>query len=174
MFTTSEKAMLEVLGLDTNISELSAAEVSHNALRVKAMAEVLKTYEKQIRLRAFEVAEAEGQQDDKGSYLIKLEDGSSIKKEARTSVKINQEESVKLFQKRQLHKLLTPKFNNIEPKAILDELLLYNSKLVDDVEFEVSPQALEQAYLGERISEQELQDVTTREVTYAFKVAKKK
>ena len=170
--STKDTAILSVLGLATeNLEKLSKEEIFKNLSRAKELGDVLKSYEKDLRDIAFSAAELVGERDDKGSMFVRLPDGSWFKKEARTSVKVKTDEALALFKERGLDNRLTYDISALDPNDIVDYLPPH---LMADTTFTVKDEDVEQAYYAGEISDEELQDLVERSVTYALKLSKKK
>ena len=174
--SVKEEAVLSVLGIAVDVDDLSSEEIFKNLRRLKELGEVIKKHEKVLREKAFETAEKEGEQDDKGSFFVRLPSGEWFKKEARTSVKVKTDEAVNLLAQKGLNDRLTPVLDDIDPRVIYENIKRINPALVQGITFTVDDSELEQAYYQGEITDQELQSLVNRTVTYALKLkpAKKK
>lgn len=170
--SVKDAAILSVLGLATDeLEKLSKEEIYRNLSRAKELGDVLKTYEKELRDIAFSAAVLVGEQDDKGSYFVRLPDGSWFKKEARTSVKVKTEEAIALFRDKGLDTRLSYDISALDPNDIVEFLPPH---LMADTTFTVKDEDVEQAYYAGEITDEEIQNLVERNVTYALKIGKKK
>jgi hypothetical protein len=168
--SVKDTAVLSVLGIETDIENLNTDDIFKNLRRIKELGEVLKNHEKVLRDKAFESAEQVGEQDDKGSFFVRLANGDWYKKEARTSVKVKTDEAVSLLAQKGLNDRLTPVLNDLDPKVVYNTLREVNPALVQGIEFTVNDAELEQAYYQGEISDEELQSLVERTITYALKL----
>ena len=171
--SVKENAVLSVLGIETEVEGLTMGEVYKNIRKVKELGEILAKHEKVLKAKAFDMAEAQGEQDDKGSYMVRLPDGSWFKKEARTSVKVKKDEAVRLFAEKGLNDRLTPEISELDARAVYEYLRHNNPALVQGITFTIEDSELEQAFYSGEITDAELQDLIERNVTYALKTSKK-
>ena len=167
-----DTAILSVLGLATDeLEKLSKEEIYRNLSRTKELGDVLKNYEKELRDIAFSAAELVGDKDDKGSYFVRLPDGTWFKKEARTSVKVKTEEAITLFKEKGLDNRLSYDISALDPNDIVEYLPPH---LMADTSFTIKDEDVEQAFYAGEITDTELQELVERNVTYALKIGKKK
>lgn len=165
MSELKETAVLSVLGLDTDVENLSASDLYKNLRRVKAMQEILKAYHERLRVAAFRKAEEIGEQDDKGSYFVKLPDGNWFKKEARTSVKVDKDKAVELFKEKGLENRLTRDISVLTPKDVIKYL---PGHVIEELPYDVLDEDIHEAYYAGELSDDELQAIVKRKITYAL------
>lgn len=170
MTSVKDFAVLNVLGIDTEINDLSPEGIYRNLRRLKDLKDVLDEHEKILREKAFETAEKVGKQDDKGSYIVKLPDGTWFKKEARTSVKVKKDEAVELLEKKGLEHRLTPVLDSLDLREVYSVIKNAAPDLAKDVTFTVEDAELEQAFYQGEITDEELQNLVERKVTFALKL----
>lgn len=165
--SVKETAVLSVLGIATEVDNLTQAEIFQNLRRVEDLLTVLGDHKQVLRDKAFEVAEKQGEADDKGSYFIKLPDGNWFKKEARTSVKLKVEDAVSLFQERGLNDRLHRDVTQIDPDILEQNLPTH---VLEMAPFKVTEADVEQAFYAGDITDEELQGLVERNTTYALKL----
>ena len=168
--SVKDNAVLSVLGIETEIDNLGTEEIFRNLRRIKELSDVLKNHEKLLRDKAFETAEKVGEQDDKGSFFVRLPNGDWFKKEARTSIKIKTDEAVSLLAQKGLNDRLTPVLDDLDPRVVYNTIKEVNPAMVQGIKFTVDDSELEQAYYQGEISDEELQALVERKVTYALKL----
>lgn len=168
--SVKDNAVLSVLGIETEIDNLGTEEIFRNLRRIKELSDVLKNHEKLLRDKAFETAEKVGEQDDKGSFFVRLPNGDWFKKEARTSIKIKTDEAVSLLAQKGLNDRLTPVLDDLDPRVVYNTIKEVNPAMVQGIKFTVDDSELEQAYYQGEISDEELQALVERTVTYALKL----
>jgi len=102
-----------------------------------------------LKEQIFNAVEKDGKEDDKGSLFLEV-DEEIVKKEKRTSVKVENTEA---------------NFKFLRQKGLED--------CIDTVE-QINESMLEQAVLDEELSEEELKKIITKKITWALKIDKKK
>lgn len=172
--SAKKEAVLSVLGIETDVESLDIQGVFKNLARIKALMEILNEHEKSLRDKAFRLAEERGEMDEKGSMIVRLPDGNWFKKEARTSVEVNREEAVELFKRKNLVHRLKPDLSTIDSREVYAILKKVKPDLVKDITYTVDDIEIEQAFYNGEITEQELENIIKKKVSYALKLSKKK
>lgn len=172
--------ILEALGLKVDGKELSVEEIGKVFKDFKETKKVLDDYEKKVlKPYFFTGAESFGTQTDNGGHKVVLDDGTGWEKQARVSVKVDQEKAVGLMTEKRLVEYIDKKEYITEEDMEKAVNVLKSVERFDLIASEesVSDSSLEQAYLNQQISDEELSELVTRKTTFALvevKAPKKK
>jgi collagenase-like PrtC family protease len=168
--------ILEALGLKVEGKELSVEEIGKVFQDFKEAKKVLEDYEKKVlKPYFFSGAENFGEQTENGGHKVVLEDGTGWEKQARVSVKVDTEKAVDLLDSKNLFEFIdyNESISEENLETVIKFLKAHNREDLITTSTSVTNESLEQAYLGGNISDEELQDLITRKVTYALVEVKK-
>jgi hypothetical protein len=168
---------LRLIGLDTNVEIKTPDVLYKDYLYLEECMANLEEYRKVIRESLFDAAMKYGAMDNKGSYSIQFSDGTGFKKEARTSVKLDNERAVELLMDKNLLECIKSQYKLATEDTLTSLVESYedeHGELPEGVEevAVVDEAALEQAVMGGEITDEELKSVLKRETTYALKKLK--
>lgn len=163
--------ILEVLGLKVDGKELSVEEIGQVFKNFKETKKILDDYEKKtLKPYFFSGAENFGYATENGGYKVVLADGTGWEKQARVSVKVDNDKAVELMKQKHLYEYVDTK-ETISPdnmEAVIDVLKsVGRADLIQSEEF-VEHSSLEQAYLNKQISDDELGSLIERKTTFAL------
>ena len=178
----AKQYLLQVLGLDKLEDAQDKEQVYDIFKSFKEAKAVLDEFEKKtLKPKLFTFAEKFGLQTENGGNQVKLTDGTGWERQARNSVSVNQDLAVGLMEDKNLFELV-----DIE-KTIPEENMETAIRLLEGIDRHdlikinktVSYESLEQAFLNEKITDDELGSIISRKTTYALveikaKKAKKK
>lgn len=167
---TKAEAVLSLLGVTIG-EEMTAEKINEIFRNFKETKKILDDYEKKtLKPFLFQSAEQLGQKTESGGNKVVLEDGSGWEKQARVSVKVDEEKAIELLDSKNLFEYIdyneTISEENLE--TVIRILKANNREDLITTTTSVTDKSLEQAYLSGDISDDELGGLISRNVTFAL------
>lgn len=169
------KAILDILGIRPDIENIDdSREAYDNFMLAENISSIVAKYKKELREKMFLIATEEVKPDKKGSYIIRFDDGSGFKKEARVSLSIDKDKAIELAGKKGLN-ILKDKLTHKRSLSKLEVTnLVKEYPDIFEIESKLDEGLLEQAYINEEITDEEFENIVNRKVNYALRKYKAK
>ena len=174
-----KQALLTMMDLDKDPKELATAEEAYAFFqRVSAIEKLVAGIREQTRLRMFELAEKEGEADDKGSFTVKFADGTGYQKQARVSMKLLTDKTIQYLKDNNIDGILEIVQKPKTDADHLEELVKLLEEVRPDLlekEEVINEDRLNEAVLNEVIPMDDFKELVERKTTFALiDLAKKK
>lgn len=176
-----EEALLNMIGVNPLI--LTADDpirVYEEYKKVEEAVNIFKESQERFKNKLKELAEKHGEQDEKGSFTCNLPDGSWFKKEARTSVSLNNDKIIENYLAGRNYSFVSPKVivklqqRDLQvAQKLVDELVGKEEVATPLLDYEVYPDEIEEAYQEGEITAEDMKELVTTKVTYALTKSKK-
>lgn len=171
-----QETYLFILGLDKEVK--TTTDAYEQFRKLKEINKMLSDKEKELRKDLFDLAEKKGEADEKGSYKVEFEDGTGYQKQARKSMKLKVEDTIKYLKDNNIDGVLEVKKIIPKDEEKLNELMDFlEEKFPEYLEEkeEVNESYLEQSVLEGKIPMKDFESLVEKKVTYALiDLAKKK
>lgn len=167
---TKADVILSAMGIKLD-EEMTPEKINEVFRNFKEAKKILDDYEKKtLRPFLFQSAEQLGEQTESGGYKVLLEDGTGWEKQARVSVKVDNEKAIGLLNEKHLAEYIDKRDyvtedNMDKAVEVLKSIGRYDLIATEET---VSNNSLEQLYLEGKISDDELSSIIERKVTYAL------
>lgn len=170
MTATKSDVLLSVMGVTIG-EEMTTEKIAEVFNNFKEAKKILDDYEKKtLKPFLFESAEKLGSKTESGGNKVVLADGTGWEKQARVSVSVDEEKAVELMEEKNLFEFVdTEEYICAEDMESVIALLKASNRgdLIPEHK-SVAHSSLEQAFLQEKITDDELGSLVNRATTYAL------
>lgn len=133
---------------------------------------VLEEYKKDLKAHITSVVRELGTKDEKGSYILQMDDGTGFKQEARHRRSLNQEKAANLLREKGFEGYLEKRYKATDDlvQDALDVFVGSGMPGSEQVQIEdyVPDSVLQALYFEESLTEEEIESVVDTKEIYAF------
>lgn len=168
---TKEQAILQVLGINIEGEEMTPEKINEVFRNLKAIKKTIEGYEKNtLKPFLFQSAETFGMATDNGGNKVVLPDGTGWEKQARVSVTVDNDKALELLKEKGLTEYIDTTEHIVEDETgtVIDLLKAIGREELVEQREATNEGYLEQAFLAEAITDDELAALIERKTTFAL------